>query len=357
MKIEKVEAWEEAVGLERPYTIARRTIDAVTIFFVRLEAAGGLRGFGSASPAPGVTGETPEACAAALAGENLAWLEGRDLRHLGALTRELERRFPETPAARAALDMALYDLFARHLGVPVVDLLGRCHDGLVTSITIGIQSTEEALAEAEEYVGRGFRCLKVKIGRKLDEDLERLEKLRERVGAGVAIRVDGNQGYHGGETDELVAASGRLGLEFIEQPMPRSYLNEMLSWTYAVSGRMAADESLHGEADAQNLVADNVFGIFNVKLMKCGGITPALGIARTAELYERELMWGCMDESALSIAAALHAAYASPATRYLDLDGHLDLAKDPFSGGFWLEDGRLYLDPEAGSGLGVELGK
>jgi L-alanine-DL-glutamate epimerase-like enolase superfamily enzyme len=93
-------------------------------------------------------------------------------------------------------------------------------------------------------------------------------------------------------------------------------------------------------------------GIFNIKLMKCGGVRPALRIATIAEIAGIELMWGCMDESIISISAALHAALASPATRYLDLDGSLDLARDVVSGGFVLQDG--FLSTSDAPGLGVK---
>jgi len=118
---------------------------------------------------------------------------------------------------------------------------------------------------------------------------------------------------------------------------------------------VAADESLLSEADALALAREpTACGIFNIKLMKCGGVTPALAIARLAETAGIELMWGCNDESAVSIAAALHAAYACPGTRFLDLDGSLDLARDPIQGGFVLEEGGVMriLDRP---GLGAEL--
>ncbi len=93
--------------------------------------------------------------------------------------------------------------------------------------------------------------------------------------------------------------------------------------------------------------------IYNIKLMKCGGINAALQIAEIANLAGIDLMWGCMDESIISISAALHAALASPATRYLDLDGSLDLARDIVSGGFVLNDG--YLSVNENPGLGCTL--
>ncbi len=115
-----------------------------------------------------------------------------------------------------------------------------------------------------------------------------------------------------------------------------------------------ADESLQDTGNALKLAVSPIpFGIFNIKLMKCGGITPALQIAEIANLAIIDLMWGCMDESIISITAALHAALASRATRYLDLDGSLDLARDLVSGGFILKDG--YLSVNETPGLGCTL--
>ena len=350
MNIKTVEAWRERLALTRPYTIAYQTTSDVELFFVRIVAESGLVGLGSGAPVEAITGETAEACGAAL--RDAGWLEGADVRHLGRLTREAERRLGKTPAARAAVDMALHDLFARHLGVPLADVLGRCHDALPTSITIGIKSTEEALAEADEYVGRGFRHLKVKLGHSLEADVERLRKLREHVGADVRLRVDANQGYTVEETRQLGALVESLDLEFIEQPLPEGDVEAMRGLPPDVRLSLAADESLHSEGDALRLASrPAACGVLNIKLMKCGGVTPGLAIARIAEAAGLALMWGCMDESAISIAAALHAAYASPATRYLDLDGHLDLARDVATGGFTLRDGRLHLTDAPGLGL------
>ncbi len=352
MKITRVESWKSDVELTRPYTIATRTIRAVELFFVRLETDAGHLGHGSASPAEEVTGESYAACGAALAEDRLSWLLGRDPRHLGALCGELKRRAGSTPAAWAAVDMALHDLFARILDVPLVDVLGRCHDALPTSITVGIQSTEQALEDTREYLERGFRCLKIKVGLDLEEDLERLGKLRELAGPQVAIRVDANQGYSPEQAIRFQTATAELGLELIEQPLPAAAVAEMRALPEDLRRVVAADESLLGESDALELAAGSAAcGIFNIKLMKCGGITPALGIARIAEIAGIELMWGCNDESAISIAAGLHAAYACPATRYIDLDGSFDLATDPAEGGFIVEDGMLKILDYPGLGV------
>jgi L-alanine-DL-glutamate epimerase-like enolase superfamily enzyme len=359
MKIVAAEARTERLPLSRPYTIAFRTISEIETAVVELRDQAGHVGLGAASPEPYVTGETSESCRAALCAPGaLDFLVGADLVALPALLADLGVRLPRAPAARAALDMALHDLLARWIGVPLGHLLGRAQQALPTSITIGIKPTDEALAEADEYLGRGFRILKVKIGRSLEEDLERLTRLRERVGPEVKIRADANQGYSLDETRRLFAAAAGLDLELVEQPVAAAAIGELAALPEAARDRVAADESLLGPAEALALAAlppqTRPAGIFNIKLMKCGGIRPALDISAIAGTAGISLMWGCNDESRIAIAAALNAALASPATRYLDLDGSFDLARDVAAGGFVLEDGGL-LRPVDAPGLGATL--
>jgi L-alanine-DL-glutamate epimerase-like enolase superfamily enzyme len=348
MKIRTVRSRIEQFRLTRPYTIAFRSIEDVEMGLVEVETESGLVGMGCASPEPHVTGETREACAAALLEDKLAWLEGSDLRTLPALCRRIAERMGQTPAAQAALDMALHDLLAQHLGVPLVDMLGRAHHALPTSITVGIKPVDATLDEADEYLGRGFRVLKVKLGHALEDDLERLSKLRQRIGTRARIRVDPNQGYSPEEVKTFVERTADLDIEFLEQPMPADRVDDLRKLPGSVRRRIAADETLLDEADALDLVAPPpACGIFNIKLMKCGGISPARRIADVADIAGIELMWGCMDESIISISAALHTALASPATRYLDLD----VARDVVSGGFELKDGELRTLSAPGLGL------
>ena len=333
MKIDSFECWTERVPLTRPYTIAYERVESVALAFVRIRS-GQHTGLGCASPIPEVTGESFAACVEALGD--------------GAVPEPGE----PTPAARAALDMARHDLRARIAGKPLVEVLGRAHSELATSITIGIKDTlAEVLAEAEEYRGRGFRILKVKIGHSIEEDFERLRKLRERFGMQLRLRIDANQGYRAADLARLFALVEELGIEFVEQPLPPARNADLAALSAAQRSKLALDESLLSPSDAERLVPS--CGIFNIKLMKCGGITPALEIARTAERNGLALMWGCSDESCIGIAAALHAAFASRATKYLDLDGHLDLARDPARGGFTIREGLMRITDAPG--LGVEL--
>lgn len=350
MKITAVDVEHRRLPLTKPYTISRETYSDVEMSIVKIHA-GGLTGAGCASPAVEVTGESPADARAALEGA-ADLLRGRDVSGLGTLSRALEQAFPAAPAARAACDMALWDLLGQHLGVPVVELLGRIQLELPTSVTIGIQPTAQALESAREYLSQGFRALKVKLGHDVEEEVDRLRQLRALVGPAVTMRTDPNAGYDAATLRRYLAGTRGLDLEFCEQPLPREADAALAGFTAVERAGFAADESVLDLADAGRLLEEpRRYGIYNIKLMKCGGISPARRMAHLAEGAGIALMWGCNDESRISIAAALHVALASPATRYLDLDGSFDLASDVVAGGFELVDGSLR--PSEGAGLGL----
>jgi L-alanine-DL-glutamate epimerase-like enolase superfamily enzyme len=352
MKIIAARSRSVVVALTRPYAIAGGSWDSVEMALIELVTDDGPVGFGQASPAVEVTGETIATCTAELASDRLAWLQGREVADLARNPGEMRERI-RGPAARAALDMALFDLESKSAGRPLVEHLGRVHTKFATSITIGLKSVDATLAEAREYFERGFRILKVKTGVDVDYDLERLSKLRECFGPVVTLRADANQGYDVAALNRFAGRMDALDLEMLEQPLPPSDDGALRTLPANVRSRLVADESVLDEEDLERVLADGVpFGMVNVKLMKCGGIRAALRIAHIAERANLRLMWGCMDESVLGISAALHAAYASRATHYLDLDGSLDLAADPFSGGFEISVDRLRT--LARPGLGVE---
>jgi L-Ala-D/L-Glu epimerase len=351
-KIKDIKVWSADLGNTRPYTIAFKTITEVKNVFVEIFLEDGISGIGAGNPSEYVVGESIEQSIEALDLKNLEFLIGRDIREMNQLTFEVWRNFPDNPAARAAIDIALYDAFTKYLGVPLVRFLGQKIKKLPTSITIGIKSVEETLKEAEDYISRGFRVVKVKLGKDLDEDVERVLKLREKFGNKIVIRIDANQGYSAEQTIQFYGRTYDYDIELIEQPLPAKDISGLRGLPPEVREVIAADESLITPADAIELVKPSkAVGIFNIKLMKCGGVSQAMRIADIALHEEIDLFWGCNDESIISITAALHAAFACPNTKYIDLDGSFDLANDIVRGGFILKDGYMSCSDKAGLGI------
>ncbi|MBI3220448.1 MAG: dipeptide epimerase [Bacteroidetes bacterium] len=353
MKIKSIKTWSADLGNTKPYTIAFKTIDEVLNTFVEIELDNGVTGIGAGNPSEYVTGESFEQCQEALQEKNLHFLVGRDIRELNQLTFEVTQKFPANPAARATIDIALYDAFTKFLGVPLVKFLGQKIHSLPTSNTIGIKNVEETLKEAQEYGERGFTVLKVKLGKDVAEDIERIVKLREKFGNKFVIRIDANQGYSVAQTIEFYNKTRHLAVELIEQPLPAKAIAEMRTLPDEIRQILAADESLLTPRNAFELVKEpRATGIFNIKLMKCGGISQGLKIADIGLNAGVDLFWGCNDESIISITAALHLAFSCANTKYIDLDGSLDLARDVVKGGFILKDGVMYCSEKPG--LGVE---
>ena len=353
MKIKDIKAWSVDLGNTKPYTIAFKTIDEVRNAFVEITLDNGITGIGAGNPSEYVVGESLEQCLEALQEKNLEFLIGRDIREFNQITFDVWKKFPENPSARAAIDIALYDAFTKFLDIPLVKFLGQKIKKLPTSNTIGIKNVEETLKEAEEYKQKGFKVLKIKLGKDLEEDVERIMKLREKFGNSIVIRVDANQGYSREETIQFYGRCYDLDIELIEQPLPAKEISEMKSLPKEVRQVLAADESLITPEDAIELIKPpKAAAIFNIKLMKCGGISQALKIADIALPEGIDLFWGCNDESIVSITAALHTAFACANTKYIDLDGSLDLARDVVKGGFILKDGMMSCSDKPG--LGVE---
>lgn len=352
MKIKRIKAFVENLNLTKAYEVAYKVTDTVENAFVEIELANGIIGLGAASPSKVVINETIEDLQQNLTSDNLAQWEGRDIREFCQIITEVGIAFPHHSATCTALDLALHDAFGKWIDLPIVKFYGQKIAALPTSITIGISDVTETLSEAKEYVQMGFRHLKVKTGKLLAEDIERCFKLREELGDDVQIRVDANQGYDADDTIQFYQATQSLHLELIEQPMPVGTEIAMRGLPDEVRKVIACDESLKNAKTAIDLASTpSVCGIFNIKLMKCGGLLGAFEIATIAKAANIDLFWGCFDESQASIAAALHAALACSNTKYLDLDGSLFLGKDMVQDGFILEKGRMSPTDKPGFGF------
>lgn len=350
MKITKVEAWQADLKLEEPYSIAYETYDRVINIFLRIETDSGIIGYGCAAPDEHVTGETENTVLVALSDVAIPILTGADPLRFVMLLEELKKGISHQYGALAAVDMALFDILGKHSNLPLWKLLGGFRDRIQTSITIGILPEQETIERAKAWIAQGFNCLKLKGGNDVESDIMRVMKVREAVGAEVEIRFDANQGYSVDQARYFIEKTQQAKLQFIEQPTPRHLPDALHDLTTCSSLPVMADESIVTLQDALQLGQNKSVNMLNVKLMKVGGIYAAAQIDSVARAAGLEVMVGCMDESALSIAAGLHFALARPNVMYADLDGHIGLLSDPFAGAVILRDGVLF--PNDLPGLG-----
>jgi L-Ala-D/L-Glu epimerase len=249
---------------------------------------------------------------------------------------------PDCPPARAAVEMAMLDIIGRARGMPLWRMWGIDPDASPrTSFTIGIDAPDYMVEKARRARTRGFDILKVKVG--MDGDIDTCRRIIGETGC--ALRVDANCAW---TPDEAVLKGRQLadmGVELIEQPIPPGDNAALRRVADEVSIPIIADESVLTSRDAATLAgcADGV----NVKLAKCGGLIEARRVIETARARGMKVMLGCMIESSIGITAAAHLA---PLVDFVDLDGNLLLAKDPFRG-VTAEGDRLVLPRSPGSGV------
>lgn len=354
MKILGAEVTPRRVPLTVPYRIAGRAFDTAELVFVALHDEKGFTGYGAASPVDPLTGDDFESATRALREALVPAVEGTDVADLAAAIARAEAASPKTRSALAALDIALHDLQARRRGIPVVAMLGGARRRLVTSVTVGIGAPEAMAEAARRHVARGYRAIKVKIGEDAALDQARLRMIRDAVGPAIRIRVDANQGYTAAEAAEMARGLDSLSIELFEQPVAAADTEGLRGAGRATRAPIVVDEAVKVAADLAPLIAARAARGANIKLMKCGGILEALRIDRDLSAAGWSSLVGCMDESRVSIAAAAHFAAASASTEWIDLDGHLDLAADPFSGGFEMIDGEIVLGDAPGLGVRFE---
>ena len=329
----------EQLRLRHTFTISRSSREVVPVVIVEL-THDGVTGVGEASP-NSFYGDSPEGVQAALS--SLAdhdWLETIDPLCYHSVLGEAAVRLGENRAALAAFDLALHDWVGRKLGLPLYRLLGLDPTSLpCTSFTIGIDTPENMVAKIREAAG--YPVIKIKLG--TDNDVEIVRALRKETRA--TFRVDANCSWTAKETIEKSQELRALGVEFIEQPLPPDQL-EAMDEVYAKS-------VLPLISDENSVVPDNVpdlrgkFHGINIKLVKCGGLFPALRMIHLARTFGLELMIGCMIETSVACTAA---AQIGPLVDYLDVDGPLLITNDPYQG-VQCDQGRLQLPERPGLGV------
>jgi L-alanine-DL-glutamate epimerase-like enolase superfamily enzyme len=320
------------VHTERTFAIARSSADTFERVIFEI-SEDGVTGRGEAAPTSHY-GQNAEGVAAAL--------EGAEVGDPWDIEGALARNGAMPPSALTALDNAMHDLAARRLGVPVYRLLGLARPEPVSAYTLGIADRETTVAYAERLWTH--RVLKVKLGGW--NDVETLRAVRKASDAD--LWVDANEAFSPEEAVEVVTQLKEIGVGMIEQPVAATSGPESLQKVKeaAFPVPVIADESAITAGDVPGL-AGCVSGV-NVKLAKCGGIRRALEMVHTARAHGILVMLGCMVETSLGISAAVQ---ISGLVDFVDLDGAMLLADDPYSGPVY-ENGRILL-PEK-PGLGVE---
>ncbi len=307
------------------------------------------------SPATAViTGETHGSIIEAIRTVILPAIQGEDIQNLNHVVNLIQASMFTNYSAKAAVEVAVYDLFAQSFNAPLYKILGGGEPVLSTDLTISVDYIDKMVKDAVDAVDRGFEALKIKVGKDLRVDIDRVKAIYAAVSDKALIRLDANQGWTSKQTVTALREleSSGVELEFIEQPVRGDDLEGMKYVTERVSTPVMADESTFGPKEVIDLIQMRGADIINIKLMKTGGISNAIKIADIAALYDVECMMGCMLETSIGVSAAAHVAVAraSSITR-VDLDAPSLGTVNPVVGGVTFNDSEIRISDAPGLGI------
>ncbi|MDD7256553.1 dipeptide epimerase [Bullifex porci] len=357
MKITEVRIGRISVPLRVPFKTALRRVDSVEDVIVEIHTDTGAVGYGEAPPTGVITGDTTGAIIGALKDHIIKTIIGRDVDDFEALTDSVQKCIIHNSSAKAAVDMALWDLYGQLYNIPVYKLLGGSKDKIVTDITISVNSPEEMARDAITAINRGYDTLKVKVGVNPKLDVERLSAIRNAIGARAKLRIDANQAWKPQEAVRILnqMQEQELDIELVEQPVIAHDIEGLKYVTERSYVPVLADESVFSPLDAMKIIQSGAADLINIKLMKCGGITPALKIADAASIMGVECMLGCMLEAKVSVNAAVHVACARSIITKIDLDGPVLCSEDPIIGGSIFDEKDITVSKDPGLGIkGIE---
>ncbi|HSM10220.1 MAG TPA: dipeptide epimerase [Lysobacter sp.] len=354
MKITDITLGMLRVPLKTAFKTALRTVELVEDIVVMIHTDDGRIGYGEAPATAVITGDTHDSIVAAIRHYIGPRVIGEDISDLNRITGLIQCSMANNSSAKAAVEIAVYDLFGQLYGAPLYKLLGGGVPSLTTDITISVDHVDKMVADSIEAVGRGFGSLKIKVGKDIGVDVERIKAIHAAVGNRALLRLDANQGWTAKQAVSAIRTLEDAGvaLDLVEQPVKAHDLEGMRYVSERVHTPIMADESVFGPMEVIELIRMRAADIINIKLMKSGGISNAIRIADIASLHGVECMIGCMLESSISVAAAVHVAVAkSDVITRIDLDGPSLCQFDPVDGGVIFNESEIAV-PDA-PGLGI----
>jgi len=327
--------------LKHPFGISGNIRKTTPVVYTIIEHAGYI-GYGESSLPP-YLGETQESVAKFLDKIDVTSFDNPlDIESIMNVVDDIESG---NNTAKAGFDIALHDLVGKMFGKPLWSLYGIDLTRMPqNSITIGLDEVEKMIEKVHE--ASDFNWLKIKLGSSYENDKNIIKRIKNATEK--RITIDVNQGWKEKEKAlELIHFMHEMDVEFIEQPLPKNRLDDMMWLKDKSPLPLFADEDFQTINDLDK-VKDCYHGI-NIKLMKCGGLSKAFSIVKEARILDLKILIGCMNESSC---ANMAAAQLAPLADYVDLDGPFLITNNPFSDPV-LRDGKIKLSEQPG--IGVEM--
>jgi len=353
-RIHRIELIPIRIKLTKPFVISLGRVDYTENLFIRIETQSGLAGYGECCPFRWINGESLETAMAV--GKYLAdALTGCDPLDIQSCTDRMNQVIFGNSSVKSAFDIALHDLGAQTAGMPLYRWLGGDHNHtLVTDYTVSIAEPAAMAEEAAWVKQEGYPAIKVKVGRRKEEDVKAIRMIREEVGPDIPLRLDANQGWDMETAIAILSTLDGMNIEFCEEPIPRWDFMHLPVVRKASPVPVMADESCSDHHDLTRLIDLEACDYINIKLGKSGGLLEAQKMLRLAEQAGMMVQVGGFVESRLGFTASAHLALSSDSVKWCDFDTPLMLDEDPVEGGLEYGPGGLIrISEEAGLGARV----
>lgn len=337
-RIEKIEIIPLQIELNEPFVISKGPLTFATITVIKIFTKEGY-GIGECCPYRTIHGETIGGTIAA-AEKIAADLIGHDATQIHKLVHIMDRNITANASIKGAFDMALYDLNAKLVGLPLYKYLNGDADKIMyTDMTVSLLDLDQMVEKALKYKEDGFPVLKIKLGKRPSEnDVERMKAIRSAVGDNLPLRIDANQGWNYIEAKRALHGMADLDIEHCEAPIHASNFIDLKKLRDESPIAIMGDESVFTHQDAYRMLAHGCIDLINIKIGKSGGICNAMKIASIAEAAGVYCQVGSFSESRLGITALAHFSMVWDNIIHFDMDSPLMHSHDPIQGGMVYHD-------------------
>ncbi|WP_019240881.1 MULTISPECIES: mandelate racemase/muconate lactonizing enzyme family protein [Bacillus] len=330
MKITAIHLFKIHLPLHVPFVISYHTYDYMPSVIVKMETDQGIIGYGEAVADEHVTGETCEGVYEILKHTLAPAVIGKNPMEIEKLHDIMNHTIYGSPSAKAAIDIACHDIIGKKVNQPIYQLIGgRYHREFPITHVLSIDTPENMVKEALAMIEQGYQSFKMKVGTNVMEDIKRIKAVREQVGNDISIRVDVNQGWKNSSTTLMALHQLQdCQIDWIEQPVLADDLEGMVEVKAKSIFPLMIDEGIKGSREMLEVIKRRAADKANIKLMKCGGIYPAVKLAAQAELAGIECQIGSMVESSIGSAAGFHVAFSKKIITSVELTGPLKFSLD-----------------------------
>ena len=350
----------EAISIDIPIIAPLRVSGGVNLDFskdiiVKITDEKGNTGYGEGAPRIRITGETRKECLSFLNDELFPNLKGEEI-SIGNISSILDE-FPGHYAAKAPVDMAVYDIMSRSMGVPLYRFLGGAvRKELPVARSVSLDIPEVMKKEAQDIISEGIHRIKLKVGVDRDQDIETVRTVREVIGKDIDINIDANQGWQVGEAIDMLRELEPYGILFCEQPVQKDDIDGLKEIREKTGVKIMADESAYSPEKVLELVSKRAVDCVNIKLEKCGGITPAVKISSICSAGGIPCQLGDAVTGGLNTAAGIHFACSNANVQYFEFGcGPFMRVRDFTDVGRYYSEGVIRIINEKGVGINMDI--